>query len=171
MPDGWRTIKSLVHNIRLHGRRGKGMAESFSREKLRHAPQKEGGWEIPCDLPPVWPRLVRPTNLMSRMNGKKTHTHTHTQHNVLSLQLKKLRWHNKSVIDLSNASPASCGHKEVPSQGQRIASWWQPATQTNRDPNRDKKLCDSASNGTEQYQTDLSNLLTPYREQPRWTRV
>ena len=42
MPDGWRTIKSLVHKIRLHGRRGKGMAESFSREKLRHAPQKEG---------------------------------------------------------------------------------------------------------------------------------
>ena len=24
------------------------------------------------------PRLVRPTNLMSRMNGKKTHTHTHS---------------------------------------------------------------------------------------------
>ena len=78
MPNGWRTIKSLVHKIRLHSRRGKGMAESFSREKLRHAPQKEGGWEILCDLPPVWPRLVRPTNLMSRMNGKKTHTHTHT---------------------------------------------------------------------------------------------
>ena len=36
MPNGWRTIKSLVHKIRLHGRRGKGMAESFSREKLRH---------------------------------------------------------------------------------------------------------------------------------------
>ena len=29
------------------------MAESFSREKLRHAPQKEGGREILCDLPPV----------------------------------------------------------------------------------------------------------------------
>ena len=43
MRNGWRTIKSLVHKIRLHGRRGKGMAESFSREKLRHAPQKEGG--------------------------------------------------------------------------------------------------------------------------------
>ena len=26
----------------------------------------------------MWPRLVRPTNLMSRMNGKKIHTHTHT---------------------------------------------------------------------------------------------
>ena len=40
--NGWRTMKSLVHKIRLHGRRGKGMAESFSREKLRHAPQKGG---------------------------------------------------------------------------------------------------------------------------------
>ena len=43
MPNGWRTIKSLVHKIRLHGLQGKGMAESFSRGKLRHAPQKEGG--------------------------------------------------------------------------------------------------------------------------------
>ena len=32
---------------------------------------------------------------------------------VLYLQLKKLRRHNKSAIDLSNANPA-CGHKEVP---------------------------------------------------------
>ena len=31
---------------------------------------------------------------------------------VLSLQLKKLRRHKKSAIDLSNANPA-CGHKEV----------------------------------------------------------
>ena len=53
MPNEWRTIKSLVHKIRLHGRRGKGMAESFSQEKLRHAPQKEGGGEIMFDLPPV----------------------------------------------------------------------------------------------------------------------
>ena len=44
---------SLVHKIRLHGRRGKGMAESFSRQKSRHAPQKEGGLKILCDLPPV----------------------------------------------------------------------------------------------------------------------
>ena len=43
MPNGWRTIKSLVHKIRLSSRRGKGMAESFSRKKLRHVPQKEGG--------------------------------------------------------------------------------------------------------------------------------
>ena len=31
---------------------------------------------------------------------------------VLSLQQKKLRWHNKSAIDLSNTNPA-CGHQEV----------------------------------------------------------
>ena len=74
MPNGWRTIKSSVHKIRLHGRRGKGMAESLSREKLRQAPQKEGGWKVLGDFPPEWPRLVRPTNLMSRMNGKETHT-------------------------------------------------------------------------------------------------
>ena len=86
MPNGWRTIKSLVHKIRLHGRRGKGMAESFSREKLRHAPQKEGGWQILCDLPPVWPRLVRPTNLMSRMNGKKTQ-HTENTHTLYGTYL------------------------------------------------------------------------------------
>ena len=53
MPNGWKTIKSLVHKIRLHGRRGKGMAEFFSREKLRQAPQKEGGWKILCYLLPV----------------------------------------------------------------------------------------------------------------------
>ena len=52
MPNGWRTIKSLVYKIRLHGRREKGTAESFSRQKLRHAPQKQDG-EILCELPPV----------------------------------------------------------------------------------------------------------------------
>ena len=39
--------------IRLHGRRGKRVAESFSRQKPRHARQKEGGLKILCDLPPV----------------------------------------------------------------------------------------------------------------------
>ena len=42
MPNKWRTISSWVHEIRLHGRLGKETAESFSREKLRQAPQKEG---------------------------------------------------------------------------------------------------------------------------------
>ena len=35
-------------------------------------------------------------------------------------------------------------------QGQRVASWRQPATQTNRDPNRDRKLCNSTSDDTDQ---------------------
>ena len=39
-----------THKNRLHGRRGKGKAESL-REKLRQAPQKESG-EILCD--PCW---------------------------------------------------------------------------------------------------------------------
>ena len=34
IPNKWRTIKSLVHKIRFHGRRGEGTAESFSRKKL-----------------------------------------------------------------------------------------------------------------------------------------
>ena len=42
----------LVQKIRLHGRRGKGTAESFSRGKLRQAAQKERG-EILCDPVPV----------------------------------------------------------------------------------------------------------------------
>ena len=48
MSNKWRTINSWVHKIRLHGRRGKETAESFSRQKLRQAPQKKGG-EILCD--------------------------------------------------------------------------------------------------------------------------
>ena len=32
----------------------------------------------------------------------------------------------------------------------------------NRDPNRDKKLCGSTSDGTDQYQNGSSNLLTPF---------
>ena len=44
--------------------------------------------------------------------------------------------------------PLACGHNEY--EGQRVTSWGQPATQTNRDPNRDKKFCDSTSNGTDQ---------------------
>ena len=69
MPNGWRTINSLVHKIRLHGRRGKGMAESFSRQKSRHAPQKEGGLKILCD--PGW--YVQ----LDVQNGWEENTHTH----------------------------------------------------------------------------------------------
>ena len=77
-PNKWGTIKSLVHKIRLHGRRGKGTAGSFSREKLRQAPQKEGG-EILSYLPPGLPRrLVRPQkpDVQNKWDDK-THTHTY----------------------------------------------------------------------------------------------
>ena len=92
MPNGWRTINSLVHKIRLHGRRGKGMAESFSRQKSRHAPQKEGGLKILCDLPargqlnrenniPLSPCV--PENLVSRDGFSRPvprqPAHLHTQ--------------------------------------------------------------------------------------------
>ena len=56
-------------------------------------------------------------------------------------------------------------------EGQRVTSRCQPATQTNRDPNCDKNLCDSTSNGTDQCQNCSPNLLTPYREQPPSTRI
>ena len=56
-------------------------------------------------------------------------------------------------------------------EGQLVTSWWQPATQTDRDPNRDKTCCESTSNGTGQCQNGSSNLLTPYWEQPRSTRI
>ena len=73
MPNKWRTIKC---KIRLHGRRVmKGTAEAFSREKLRQAPQKKSGWEILCDLPPVWPRLVRPQTWRPEKMDDSTHTH------------------------------------------------------------------------------------------------
>ena len=89
MPNGWRTIKSLVHRIRLHGRRGKGMAESFLREKLRQAPQKEGGWKILCvkkNLNAPRPSRVTPagTSIEVQNEGEEnTHTHTHTHKNRL----------------------------------------------------------------------------------------
>ena len=80
MPNGWRTIKSLVvHKIRLHGRRGKGKAESFSREKFRHTLQKEGGWELLS----VWPSsCVTPagtSNELDVQNEWEENTHWHTQ--------------------------------------------------------------------------------------------
>ena len=48
MPNVWRTIKSLVHKIRIHGRRGKGMAEP-SREKHTHRRKKVGEKSFLCD--------------------------------------------------------------------------------------------------------------------------
>ena len=86
---------------------------------------------------------------------------------VLSLQLKKLRWHNKSAIDLSNASPA-CGHKEVRRSTGHIMATTRYSDQQGSKSRQ--KVCGSTSNGTDQYQNGSPNLLTPYREQPRSTR-
>ena len=47
VPNKWRTIESLVNKDLPHGRRWKGTAESFSRQKLRQALQKEGGEVVP----------------------------------------------------------------------------------------------------------------------------
>ena len=79
MPIKWRTIKSLVHKVRLHGRRGKGMAESFSRQKSRHASQKEGGWEILYDRSPVCPPAGT-SNELDVQNKWEENTTQHTTH-------------------------------------------------------------------------------------------
>ena len=47
------------------------MAESFSREKLRHAPQKEGEGNL-CD--PCWYAVHKP----DVQNKRDVNTHTHT---------------------------------------------------------------------------------------------
>ena len=52
------------------------MAESFSRQKSRHAPQKEGGLKILCDLG----SCVTPagtSNELDVQNGWEENTHTH----------------------------------------------------------------------------------------------
>ena len=54
------------------------MAESFFREKLRHAPQKEGGREILCDLLPV---CVTPGGTSNKLDVQnKWEENTHTEH-------------------------------------------------------------------------------------------
>ena len=68
--------------------------------------------------------------------------HTFT---VLSLQLKKLRRHNQQVV---SHRPIKCQSRSFVvtkryEEGQRVTSWGQLASQTNRDPNRDKTLARS----------------------------
>ena len=52
------------------------MAESFSRQKSRHAPQKEGGLKILCDLPPVIPAGT--SNELDVQNRWEENTEKHT---------------------------------------------------------------------------------------------
>ena len=68
------------------------MAESFSRQKSRHAPQKEGGLKILCDLPPVLlllllfltfsvlvanPKMTPAGTSIDVQNGWEENTHTY----------------------------------------------------------------------------------------------
>ena len=69
------------------------MAESFSRKKLRQAPQKEGG-KIMCDLPPAQcnPAAGASTRLTSRINGIKNNTQVLLLHCCCLLPLVGLVW-------------------------------------------------------------------------------
>ena len=64
-----------VHKIRLHGRRGKGRLYDIllAIEKIRQAPQKEGGEKINswvlCGLPPVRTRLVRCVHILTERSS------------------------------------------------------------------------------------------------------
>ena len=61
---------------------------------------------------------------------------------VLPLQLKKLRWHNKSAIDLSNANNPACGYKEVPrSTGHIVATTRYSDQQGSKSRKKNMRLC------------------------------
>ena len=67
---------------------------------------------------------------------------------ILSLQLKKLRGHNKSAIDLSNANPA-CGRKETrKSTGHIMVTTRYSDKQGSK--SRQKVMRHLTSNGTDQ---------------------
>ena len=79
MPDGWRTIKSLVHKIRLHGRREKGMAESFSRDKLgTHRRKMDGKF---CVTP------AGTSNELDVQHESDGHTHTHESISIVKYSI------------------------------------------------------------------------------------
>ena len=57
-------------------------------------------------------------------------------------------------------------------QGQRVTSFMVTTRYSDQQGSKSRQnVCDSRSNGTDQYQNGLSNLLTPHREQPRSTRI
>ena len=85
------------------------------------------------------------------------------------LQLKKLQGHNKSATDLSNANPAH-GHKDIPRSWSHIMVTTRYSDQQKFE-SRKIVMRLYAGNGTDQYQNGSSDLLTPYREQPRSTRI
>ena len=74
------------------------MAESFSRQKSRHAPQKEGGLKILCDLPPVTPAGT--SNELDVQNGWEENTHTHIYiSNEWSLRLSVYLWRTSRGLE------------------------------------------------------------------------
>ena len=85
------------------------------------------------------------------------------------LQLKKLQGHNKSAIDLSNANPAH-GHEDIPRSTSHIMVTTRYSDQQEF-KSRKNVMRLYSGNGTDQYQNDSPKLLTPYREQPRSTRI
>ena len=116
MPNGRRTIIFLLHQIRLHGRRGKRLAESFSRERLTHAPQKEldekyrrtsllcdSGWYVQRFSCPEW-------------LGRKQHTHTQSPYE----KKRKRQWFKQNSetpkeLHLTNHTRENKGYYHVPS--------------------------------------------------------
>ena len=90
MPNGWRTIKSLVHKIRLHSRRGKG--------KERLNPSREKNLLL----------LIHTSNLNASKPFDQSKGLGGNIGCRLFLQLNKL-WRHRSAIDLSNANS---DHKE-----------------------------------------------------------
>ena len=97
------------------------LSDPVSRGQTPIRKRGEGNIYFPCsgDHEQDW-QLYYPFYPYSAMCNERTYAHLsllllllmiHTI-SALSLQLKKLRCHNKSAIDLSNANPA-CGHKEV----------------------------------------------------------
>ena len=144
----WRTIKSLGHKIRLHGRRGKGSAGSFSREKLRQAPQKEGG------------EIKIPYSCVVYV------VDSHIQRIVPATE-------ETTVTQQVSHIPIKCQSRLWPQRGTKVNGSHHgdnPLLRPTGIQIATKKLCDSTSNGTDQYQNGTSNLLIPYREQPRSTR-
>ena len=87
---------------------------------------------------------------------------------VLSVQLKKLLRHNKSAIDLSNADPG-CGRKKLPrSTGPIVMITRYSGQQGSKSRQNGMRFC-------KQWYRPVSKWfiepLTPYREQPRSTRI
>ena len=82
MPNEWRTIKKIVRTQKFDFTVDEGKKwlnpsreKNYGNHRRRKADEKSGVTFLLCDS--GW--YVRPTNLMSRMSGKKTHTHTQTR--------------------------------------------------------------------------------------------